>query len=95
MFFSLSSTRRIFLRSRCGLRGQGEHERASSPELALDPDPASVELDEPLREREAEPGSLALLDSRLGLLELLEDALVILDRDARPGVGNARRGSRR
>ena len=47
MFFSLSSTRRIASRSRCGPRGQGEHERASSPGLALDPDPAAVELDEP------------------------------------------------
>ena len=48
------------------------------PELALDPDPPAVELHEPLREREAEAGPFALLDPRLGLLELLEDPLPIL-----------------
>jgi hypothetical protein len=36
-----------------------------------------VELDQPLRKREAEAGSLALLEPRLRLLELLEDPLVI------------------
>ena len=47
-----------------------------------------MQLDEPLREREAEAGALALLDARLGLLELLEDPLVILGGDARAGVGD-------
>jgi hypothetical protein len=32
-------------------------------------------------EREAQPGPLALLDPRLGLLELVEDPFVILGRD--------------
>ena len=34
-----------------------------------------MQLDEPLRERQAETGSLALLDPGFGLLELLEDTL--------------------
>ena len=44
-----------------------------SPELALDPDPSAVQLDEALRQRQPEPGPLALLLARVGLLELLED----------------------
>ena len=47
-----------------------------------------MQLDEPLRQREAETRSLALLDARLGLLELLEDPLVILGGDAGAGVGH-------
>ena len=42
------------------------------PELALDPDPAAVQLDEPLREREPEPRPLALFDPRSPCMELLE-----------------------
>ena len=57
-------------------------------ELAVDPDPAAVQLDEPLRERKPEAGALALLDACLGLLELLEDPLLILGRDAGTGVGD-------
>ena len=70
------------------LAGSVNTKRASLAELALDPDPAAVQLDEPLREREPEAGPLALLDARLGLLELLEDPLVVLGRDARAGVGD-------
>ena len=36
-----------------------------------------MQLDEPLREGETETGSLALVDARLGLLELFEDPFVI------------------
>ena len=55
------SARRPWLRRP---RRQREHERAPLAELAVDPDPAAVQLDEPLREREAEAGSLPLLDRR-------------------------------
>src|SRR5262249_54174934 len=55
------------------LSGEREHEGAAFPELALDPDPATMELDEPLREGEAEAGPLSQLAPRIGLLELLED----------------------
>ena len=41
-----------------------EDEAAAVPGLALDPDPAAVQLDEALREREPEPGALALLAPR-------------------------------
>src|SRR5919204_6478704 len=71
-----------------GPRGQGEHERAPLAKLAVDPDPAAVQLDEPLRQREAEAGSLPLLDARIGLLELVEDPLVILGGDAGTRVGH-------
>ena len=47
-----------------------------------------MQFDEPLRQREAEAGPLALLDARLGLLELLEDPLVVLGGDAGAGVGD-------
>ena len=65
-----------------GPHGKREDERAPLPELAVDPDPAAVELHEPLREREAEAGPLADADPDVGLLELLEDALAILRCDA-------------
>ena len=57
---------------------QREDEAAAVPELALDPDPPAVQLDESLRERETEAGALALLDADVGLLELLEDPLLVL-----------------
>ena len=53
-------------------------------ELALEPDPPAVELHEPLRKRQAQPGPLAMSDPRLALLELLEDALPVLGSDAGP-----------
>ena len=88
MFFSLSSTTRICRAGHASdrLRRQGEDERAAVSELAVDPDAAAVQLDEPLREREAEAGSLALRQPGLGLLELLEDPLEVLGGDAGPGV---------
>ena len=65
------SARRAWLRRP---RRQREGERAPRAQLAVDPDPSPVQLDEPLREREAEGPFLALLEPCLGLLELLEDA---------------------
>src|SRR6185436_20811824 len=59
MFLALSSTTRTSSPDMGGVaRCQREHEPAPRPGLALDPDPAAVELDEPLRQGEPEPGSL-------------------------------------
>src|SRR5206468_12877075 len=62
-------------------RGQREHECAPLAGLAVDPDPAAVQLDEPLRQCEAEACPLPLFDPCLCLLELFEDPLVILAGD--------------
>src|SRR5262249_44325843 len=87
MFFWLSSTTRMRSPAMAPPFGrQCEDEAAAVAGLALDPDPTAVQLDEPLREREPEPGAIALLEADLGLLELLEDPLVILGRDSRSGV---------
>ncbi len=56
--------------------------------LTLDPDPPAVQLDEALREREAEAGAVTLLHTDVGLLELLEDPLLVAGCDAGPRVGN-------
>src|SRR5262252_4250951 len=66
--------------------GQREDEAAAVSGLALDPDAAAVQLDEPLREREAEAGAFSLLLSDVGLLELLEDAFLVFGGDARAGI---------
>ncbi len=58
------------------------------PELALDPDPAAVKLDQPLRDSEAETRAFALLCADAGLLELLEDPTLVFECDSRPGVGH-------
>jgi len=58
------------------------------PVLALDPDPAAVELDETLRKGEAETGALALLHADIGLVKLLEDPLLFLGNDAGTRVGH-------
>ena len=47
-----------------------------------------MQLYEPLREREAEARTLALRRTCLRLLELLEDPALVLERDARTGVGD-------
>ena len=66
---------------------QREDEAAALSGLALDPDPAAVQLDEALGEREPEPGAFSLLHADVGLLELLEDPLLVVGRDPRAGVG--------
>src|SRR6185369_6676759 len=83
-----SSTTRTCLSamSAPSLDRQREHEAAALSGLALDPDAAAVEFDQALREREPEPCALPLIDPDIGLLELLEDPVVILGRDSRPGV---------
>ena len=86
---------------------QGERERRSAADLALDPDPPAVQLHDPLRERQAEPRALALARVvRPHLAELLEDQLVILlvdsdavidhaDLDRNRPLGHDRRGDQR
>src|SRR6266436_6189129 len=84
---SLSSTRRISSPG-MGAHGKGEREGRSAPHLALHPQAAAVELDELSRQREAETGALALVRGVAHLAELLEDRLLVLRRDADPGVGD-------
>src|SRR6266571_692850 len=71
-----------------GARGKRERERRSATHLALHPQAAAVELDELSRQREAETGTLALARGVAHLAELLEDRLLVLWRDADPGVGD-------
>src|SRR5512137_530625 len=61
---------------------------APDPDLTLQPQPAPVQLDEAARQGEAQPGALRLAGPpcSLGLLELLEDPLVVFRRNARPRV---------
>src|SRR5205807_4268487 len=66
---------------------EGEAEGASLAGGAFDPEAAAVELDEPPGEGEAESGALGPLAARR-LLELLEDHLELLRRDAGAGVGD-------
>ena len=59
--------------TRTGTRKQKVEPRA---ERRLDPDPAAVQLDDPLGDREPEPRAALLAGARaVGLLELLEDPL--------------------
>src|SRR5437660_387727 len=63
--------------------GQREREPASPPDLALDPDAAAVQLDEPLRKGETKAGAFARAGRwRADLLELLEDPGEVLRGDA-------------
>src|SRR6188768_3597805 len=89
MLFSLSSTMRTVSADICVRPGlQREDEPASAPVDALDPDPAAVELHEPLGQSEAEARALAEPDPDVRLLELLEDALAVLGSNSRPRVGD-------
>ena len=66
----------------------GEVERAAPPGLALDPDPPAHQLDQPGRDRQAQPGAAVLAGRRaVGLVERLEDRPLLLGRDADAGVG--------
>src|SRR2546428_8539147 len=60
---------------------QRKCESAALADLALDPKPAAVQLDEALREREAESGAVFSMRTGGGLLELLEDLRMILGGD--------------
>jgi hypothetical protein len=72
------------------LRGwQAESERASGANLAFDPEPAAVKLDELARERETESRSFRSSCARpRGLLEFVEDPRLILRRDANASVAH-------
>src|SRR4051812_21999300 len=92
MFFSLSSTIRTVsaaIASRDRLEGKREAERAALAGSALDPQPATVQLDQPPRQRQAKARSLRMqARGAPGLAKLLEDDVLILRRDPRPGVGD-------
>src|SRR5205823_5120285 len=63
-----------------------EDEPAAVSGPAFDPEAASVQFDEALRECESESGPLALLDADVRLLELLEDPFPVVYGDTGPGV---------
>src|SRR5205814_1920303 len=67
--------------------GKSEAERAAPAGLALDPEAAAVQLDEPPGEWETEAGAFGL-PSVAGLLELLEDRLEVRGGDTGAGVGD-------
>ena len=73
-----------------GAAGRGdrdrERERRAAPFLGLDPDPAAVAFDDVARDREAESRAAAPDARPVGLVEALEDALLVRLRDARPVV---------
>jgi len=65
-----------------------ERERRANAHLTLDPDLATVELDELSRERQAEASTFDFLLGRPDLPKLLEHRLLVLWRDADPGVAD-------
>ena len=70
------------------LDGQGDRERAALPRFALEPDVPAVEPCEAARQCQAQTGArLGAPDSRVNLLELVEDALLVLFVNADAGVG--------
>src|SRR2546427_658133 len=90
-FFSLSSTMRIsspaITRSLRRADRKREAEGAPRPRLALHPQATAVQLDEPPRQRQPEPGALAAPRRGIpSLLELFEDALLILGSDPPPPI---------
>ncbi len=67
-------------------------ERGADPRGALQRDAAAEQRGEPPHQRQAEPGAAhAALHRVLELAELLEDALLVLGRDADAGVGHRER----
>src|SRR5206468_3068603 len=84
--FSASTTR--ISSPGMGARGKRERERRSTTHFALHPQAAALQLDELSRQREAETGALALARGVAYLAELLEDRVLVLWRDADPGVGD-------
>src|SRR5207244_6390877 len=65
---------------------QRERERRTGPDLALDPDPPAVKLDEFPAERQAESGSLSPLVRVTRLPELFEHSLLIFRSDSDPAI---------
>src|SRR5205807_3598643 len=85
-FLSLSSTTRIS--SFATAHRDRERERRTHAHLTLDPDPPAVELDELPAEGQPKARSLRFLLRRPHLAELFEDLLLIVRRDADPGVAD-------
>src|SRR2546428_1825467 len=70
-----------------------DREHAALAGLALDPDVAAMQSGETPRQREPKAGALLLaIDSRIDLLELVEDPALVSDRDADAGVGDRNLG---
>src|SRR5262249_1870339 len=65
---------------------QRERKRRACPQLALHPNPASVQLDELATQGQPQPSAFHLLVCRPHLPELLEHRLLILWGDADAGV---------
>ena len=65
------------------------------PGPALQPDPAAVQLDDPPRQGEPEPGALGLRGAAAALLEGLEDPLPVRLGDADARVGDRHHAPRR
>src|SRR3981081_4416037 len=69
------------------VKRQGERELAAGPNRALHPDAPTMHLHESFGQREPEAGAFDGL-ARTGLLELLEDAILVLASDADTGVAD-------
>src|SRR5215475_9466221 len=83
MFFSSSTIRTLAMSA----PRQLEHEAAAAPHSALQVNPTAVSLNDIAYDGQPEPGGAAL--AAVGALrEALEDALALVDRDARTGVGD-------
>src|SRR5262245_58370736 len=65
-----------------------ERERGADTDLALDPDLAAVQLNELPTQGEPQPGALLLRGAGSNLTKLLEDRLLVLQRDADPDVAD-------
>src|SRR3712207_2604586 len=61
-------------------QGQGDGEGAAFARPAGDGDTATVQLDEPFRQRQPQAGTLSM--GRARLVKLVEDPLLVLRRDA-------------
>src|SRR5262245_51248374 len=85
-FLGLSSTMRMS--SFAMTHRYGERERRAHPDLALHPDPPTVEFHKLPAQREPQPRAFDLLRGRPHLSELLEDLLLILGGNADPSVAD-------
>src|SRR5690606_26650090 len=78
--------------ARSGGDRQGEEEGCAVGRAALGPDAAAVRVDDALRDREAETGTLAGGTARLPVT--VEDPLEVFGRDARALIGHGERALR-
>src|SRR6185295_3229983 len=84
--WGLSSTIRI--NSFATAHRQREGKRRTHTDLALHPDPATMQFDELPTQGQSQPCALYLLVRRPHLPELLEHRLLVLRGDADPGVAD-------